>query len=107
MTLYRYEFSKNGNNIGFLTGLDDYFSEEEIWSVCWIFEAKLDCPNFSMENTKSYFTADGNRKFRKAIRKIQKIAESKNIDFVCIQIEKEDIEDLILYEDINQVIILG
>ena len=105
MKLYRYEFQKDNKKIGILTGLDDYFTDDEIFSVCGIFEMRLDEPSISMQDTKSYFTEKGNRKFRKAIRKIQKIAESKNIEVICEQIDKENLED-ILYEDIYQVIIL-
>lgn len=107
MTLYRYEFSKNGNSIGFLTGLDDYFTEDEIFKVCGIFEVSLNCPDINMDNTKSWFTEKGNRKFKKMIRKIQKIAEEKDIEFVCRKTEKETVKDLILYEDTYQVIILN
>ena len=79
MKLYRYEFVKDNYRIGILAGLDDFFTIDEIFSVCGIFEMDLSCPNMSMSNTKSYFTEKGNRKFRKGIRKIQKLAESKGI----------------------------
>ena len=100
--LYRYQFS---DNVGFLTGLEEYFSDKEILSLSWIFERDLALPNCSMNNTKSYFTENGNRKFRKAIRKIRQLAEERNIDFFCVKIERKEIEETILYEDVYQVII--
>lgn len=103
MQLYRYEFRKNDKSIGILTGLDDFFTDDEIFSVCGIFEMKLDAPDIDMSNTKSWFTEKGNRKFRKMIRKIKKIAEEKNIEVVCKLCNKEDLKE-ILYEDIYQVI---
>ena len=105
MLLYRYEFVKNDYRVGFLTGLDDFFTEDEILSCSWAFERDLDCPIFDMCNTKSYFTEKGNRKFRKGIRKIQKLAESKGIVFDTIVKDSNEISD-ILYSDIYQVIFL-
>lgn len=105
MLLYRYEFVKDNYRVGFLTGLDDFFTEDEILSCSWVFERDLDCPTFDMCNTKSYFTEKGNRKFRKCIRKIQKLAESKDIVFETIVKDSSDISD-ILYSDIYQVIVL-
>ena len=63
----------------------------------------LDAPNIDMTNTRSWFTEKGNRKFRKMIRKIKKIAEEKNINVICINIDKENLKNII-YEDIYQVI---
>ena len=103
MQLYRYEFQKDNKNIGILTGLDNFFNEDEILSVCGIFEMDLDAPNIDMTNTRSWFTEKGNRKFRKMIRKIKKIAEEKNINVICINIDKENLKNII-YEDIYQVI---
>ena len=103
MQLYRYEFQKDNKNIGILTGLDNFFKEDEILSVCGIFEMDLDAPNIDMTNTRSWFTEKGNRKFRKMIRKIKKIAEEKNINVICINIDKENLKNII-YEDIYQVI---
>ena len=105
MKLYRYEFVKDNYRIGILAGLDDFFTIDEIFSVCDIFEMDLSCPNMSMSNTKSYFTEKGNRKFRKGIRKSQKLAESKGIVFDTIVKDSNEISD-ILYSDIYQVIIL-
>ena len=103
MQLYRYEFQKDNKNIGILTGLDNFFNEDEILSVCGIFEMDLDAPNIDMTNTRSWFTEKGNRKFRKMIRKIKKIAEEKNINVICINIDEENLKNII-YEDIYQVI---
>ena len=97
----RYEFEKDNKKIGILTGLDDFFSVDEILSLGWIFEKDLELPNISMKNTKSYFTEKGNRKFRKAIKAIKKAAKDKGINVVCER--KESLEN-ILYQDKYQVI---
>lgn len=102
--LYRYEFLKDNKRFGILTGLDDCFTLDEVFSVCGIFEVCLDCPSISMLNTKSYFTDKGNKKFRKAIRRIKKLADEKGISVFCEKVEKENISD-ILYEDKYQIII--
>ena len=99
---YRYEFVKDNQRDGILTGLDKYFSIDEICSVCGIFEISLKAPNINMTNTKSYFTERGNRKFRKMIRNIKKIAETKGIITECII--KENLDNII-YTDNYQVII--
>ncbi len=104
MTGIRYEISNGKESQGFLTALDDYFSLDEIFSVCGIFEMRLKGPNINMKNTTSYFTPKGNRKFRKMIRKIKKMAEEKNLSF--IKILKEDIADNeILYQDEYQIVL--
>lgn len=103
MQLYRYEFQKDNKNIGILTGLDNFFNEDEILSVCGIFEMDLDAPNIDMTNTRSWFTEKGNRKFRKMIRKIKKIAETKNIEVICKTIDINNLNK-ILYKDIYQII---
>ncbi len=105
MLLYRYEFVKNDYRVGFLTGLDDFFTDEEIFACCWIFEKDLADPCISMSNTKSYFTEKGNRKFRKKIKEIQKLAESKGIIFDTIIRDSSEITD-ILYSDDYQVVVL-
>ena len=105
MKLYRYEFIKDNYRIGVLAGLDDFFTIDEIFSVCGVFEMNLSCPDMDMSNTKSYFTEKGNRKFRKGIRRIQKLAESKGIVFDSIVKDSNEISD-ILYSDIYQVIVL-
>ena len=106
MLLYRYEFVKDDYRIGFLTGLDDFFNDDEVLSLGWVFEKDLPCPNFNMENTKSYFTEKGNRKFRKKIREIQKLAENKGIVFDIIMKKEEEVSD-ILYSDNYQVVVLA
>lgn len=100
---YRYEFIKDNSRVGILTGLDEYFTIDEICSVCGIFEMSLKAPNIDMSNTKSYFTEKGNRKFRKMIRNIKKIAETKGIITECII--EENLENII-YNDDYQTIIL-
>lgn len=104
LLLTRYEFVVNNENrIGILVGLDELFNIDEVLSLGWIFERDLKLPDIPMTNTKSYFTEKGNRKFRKAIREIKRVAASKNIEIVC---EKIDISSLneILYIDEYQVI---
>lgn len=98
MFVYRYEFQKDNKKIGFLTGLDEFFNEHDVLSVCGVFEMFLDLPPISMIDTKSYFTEKGNRKFRKSIRKIEKMANIYNVNFITIKLNKEDLVD-ILYED--------
>lgn len=105
MLLYRYEFVKDDYRIGFLTGLDNFFTDDEILASCWVFEKDLPCPPINMSNTKSYFTEKGNRKFRKKIREIQKLAESKGVGFETIIKDSSEISD-IFYSDIYQVVIL-
>lgn len=100
---YRYEFVKDNNRVGILTGLDEYFTVNEICSVCGIFEMSLKAPDIDMSNTKSYFTKKGNRKFRKMIRNIKKIAETKGITTECVL--KQKLENIV-YADNYQVIIL-
>lgn len=102
--LYRYEIQSENNSVGILTGLDEYFTVDEIWSLGWFFEVKLNAPDIDMCNTKSYFTEKGNRKFRKAIRNISKLSESKGLKVVCITVNREDLDNIV-YEDVNQVII--
>lgn len=102
--LYRYEIQSENNSVGILTGLDEYFTVDEIWSLGWFFEVKLNAPGIDMCNTKSYFTEKGNRKFRKAIRNISKLSELKGLKVVCITVNKEDLDNIV-YEDVNQVII--
>lgn len=104
MKLYRYTFKKDDYSIGILTGLDDFFNIDEICECCWFFEEKLKGPDCDLENTKSYFTEKGNRKFNKAIKKIKKLAESKNIEFICEILENFDINNVV-YQDENQVIL--
>jgi hypothetical protein len=41
MLLYRYEFVKDDYRIGFLTGLDDFFTDDEILASSWVFEKDL------------------------------------------------------------------
>lgn len=101
---FRYEFEKDGKKTGILTGLDDYFSIDEILSLGAVFEEKLALPEISMENTRSYFTEKGNRTFRKAIRKIKKSAFERGINVTC-EI-KSSLED-ILWEDEKQVIVMA
>lgn len=106
MFVYRYEFQKDNKRIGILTGLDEFFTENDIFSVCGVFEMDLELPPISMKDTKSFFTEKGNRKFRKSIRKIEKLANKYNISFITIKMNKEDLVD-ILYEDNYQIVILS
>lgn len=101
---YRYEFKKDDYSVGVLTGLDDFFTVEEICELCWIFERDLKCPSVDMENTISFFTEKGNRKFRKAIRKIKSIADNKNLEFCCIVKPVNSLLNIV-YQDNYQIIV--
>ena len=98
----RYEFEKDDERIGILTGLDKYFSDDEILALGWVFEKYLDLPDINMEKTKSYFTEKGNRKFGKAIRRIKQAAKKHGLNVVC---EKLNLIDTILYADAYQVVV--
>ena len=102
--VYRYEFVKDDFRIGILTGLDYYFTMDEIFEVCCIFEMALKCPPIDMRNSKSFFTDNGNRKFRKGIRKIKNIAATKGIVVECIIKDMSELKD-ILYSDNYQIIV--
>ena len=83
----------------------EVFKNINTGKTCWVFEKDLPCPPVNMSNTKSYFTERGNRKFRKKIREIQKLAESKGVGFETIIKDSSEIFD-IFYSDIYQVVIL-
>ena len=100
---YRYEIVSNDQRVGLLTGLDDLFTEREVWSLIGPFELYLPGPDVSMSDTRSYFTDDGNRKFRKAIRRIIKRVLDKGLH---VDIITKDTLDDILYEDKYQAVVL-
>lgn len=108
MRVYRFEFMRDSVKQGFLVAVTDkfenYFTVDEFFKYFGIFEVKLALPNIDMQNTKSYFTEKGYRKFRKMIKKIEKLAADKGICFLKEEMNKEELKD-ILFEDENQVII--
>ena len=111
MKLYRYELKSNNDEIkldkhtGILCGVDEVFKVSELPDVCWYFEENLELPNIHLFNTISFFTEKGNRKFHKAIKELSNTYKNKNIDVIRIEIDKEDVSDIIEYEDEYQVII--
>lgn len=90
-------------NKGILTAVDDYFNDNTAFGLIFYFEDELPGPNIDMRNTKSYFTMRGNRKFKKAIRKLIVAYQSKGLR--VSRIEKEIPEDAILYKDTFQVVV--
>lgn len=101
--LYRYEFNKANKSVGILVGMDEYFTEDEVFDCALFFEFKLECPTVDMTNTKSYFTDKGNRKFRKKIREIKKLANSKGVEVICRKVEENDLSNIV-YKDNYQVV---
>lgn len=104
MTLYRYQLQDS--KVGILVALDDYFDDNDILGLGWIFECKLDAANIDMDNTISYFTQEGNRKFHKAINRIIKRFESIGVKIEKLEINYEDIKDNVVYSDKLQVVCL-
>lgn len=109
MAYYRYEFiPKNGDkdkHLGILTELEAIF--DDLWGVPgWGYiEDGLKAPDCDMENTISYFTEKGNRRFRKGLRELCKaINNSGKGTTERIVIETIDPET-ILYKDQYQVIL--
>lgn len=98
MTGYRYEVVDGDKKQGFLTALDDYFSDQEIFDLCWFFEDNMKRPELPMSDTRSYFTKKGNRKFHKAITAAKKAYESKGLKFEFIQ-KEINLEDIIYNDD--------
>lgn len=103
--LYRYEIKEK--NIGFLAGLDDIINEDEIFPLVFYFETCLEGPNIDMENTKSYFTSIGNRKFSKAIRNIKKVLLEKGYTVSCTCVSIDEIKSKIVYSDKYQIVVKG
>lgn len=104
MELYRYQLKSTKE--GILVSLDDYFSAEEIFDLAWIFECKLDHPGINMSDTISFFTQEGNRKFKKAVSKIISRFNDIGIEVEEIRLKIEDVKENILYKDKLQVICL-
>lgn len=104
-TVYRYEYDiLDCEYRGIFVGMDDIFTEEEIFDLVWFFEQDLpghddiEC----MDGTLSYFTSKGNRHFSKAIRKIKQAAKAKGIDVICITEDDSALD--IIHRDKYQVI---
>ena len=103
--VYRYEYDIDDCEYrGIFVGMDDIFTEEEIFDLVCFFEKDLPGhPEIvDMDGTLSYFTAKGNRHFSKAIRKIKKAAKEKGIDVICITEDDSNLE--IIHRDKYQVI---
>lgn len=98
--LYRYEFKHN--NVGIFVGMDDIFDPDTAFELSAFFDDNLKRPRDNIENTISYFTDKGNRKFSKAIKKIKRASLKKG--FEVVRIEKEENELEILYKDKYQVL---
>lgn len=98
--LYRYEFKHN--QVGIFIGMDDIFDPETAFGLSAFFDDELKRPCENLENTISYFTEKGNRKFSKALRKIKKASVEKGYE--VIKVEKEENELEILYKDKYQVL---
>ena len=108
MKLYRYvvlsdkEEHQSFSGYGILTALDYIFDEDTIINLTAIFQDKLPDPDCIMNNTCSYFTKRGNRKFNKAIRNIKKILIDKGFRVITVY---EDYENLnVVYKDLYQVV---
>lgn len=113
MKLYRYVVLTDNENyqhisgLGILTALDYIFDFDDdlIISLTSCFQDELPDPDCNMQNTCSYFTKKGNRKFNKAIRKLKKAIESVEEKELRVVTVYEDYENLdVLYEDKYQVV---
>ena len=107
MKLIRYEYDSGCENehTGLLAGLDDIYRfpyEDIAMGLGWIFETELIAPTIKEIDTMSFFTPKGNRKFHKAIKKIEDKVAEKGIKLIRIEVDKRDVE--VLYEDKYQVI---
>ena len=108
MELYRYvvysdkEEHQHFSGYGILTSLDYIFDEDTIIYLTAVLLDDLPDPDVNMDNTVSYFTKKGNRKFNKAIRKIKKALIDKGFQVLTVY---EDYENLnVIYEDKYQVV---
>lgn len=108
MELYRYvvisdkKEHEHFSGYGILTSLDYIFDEDTIIDLTHIFLDELPDPDCNMNDTCSYFTKKGNRKFNKAIRNLRKALQDKGFHVIVVY---EDYENLnIIYEDRYQVV---
>ena len=102
ITGYCYEIVDGDKRQVFLTALDDYFNIDEIFNLCWFFEDHMKRPELPMDDTLSYFTKRGNRKFHKAILAAKKAYEEKGVKFEFVQ--REIKEEEVMYKDDFQII---
>ena len=104
---FRYEVPKLNQGIfGAIEDILDLNNEEELdllFELVAYFEDNLKAPDINMEDTESWFTQKGNRKFKKSIKKIINALKERNYSVSCIQ--KELNENEILYKDEYQIII--
>lgn len=111
---YRYEYAPLPTDpiehLGILTGwefIDVPKTDDQFWDkmkFLAIFEDKLPGAECDMNDTVSYFTQKGNRKFSKALRALIKDIESHGRSVIRIVLPDID-EAKILYRDKYQVII--
>ena len=115
---YRYEFipkdGKYDRHLGILTGVDLLFRSnsdiikgnyDNIINQLFEFEKSLPGPSCDMENTISYFTQKGNRKFHKAINRLC-IAINETGVAKTRRIEIDNLDNMeIIYQDKYQVIV--
>lgn len=114
MKLYR--FSDIDSDEGFIQAAYNYDDSEDyvfdkltddIFNLTAIFEDELPAPNVRIpDGSKFYFTEKGNRKFHKAIMKLNKFLNEHDIATIHTTIiEYDDVKDQIVYEDTYQVAI--
>ena len=110
MKLYRYIVK--GTETGILVYLDKVFNPntddglDMIYRLCWPFEDFLKKPNIDgYPYSRFWFTEKGNRKFNKAIRKIRKEYLSRGIETERLEMDIDDDNPDIIYEDEYQVAI--
>lgn len=108
---YRYEIESGGEypHTGILCGLDDLFDDfnDELFKAIGYFEDSLDAPKGYDDKgriTKCYFTKEGNKKFKKAIRIIKKEINKIGINILRLTLD-ENIVNNIYYRDKYQVVI--
>lgn len=108
---YRYEIESGGEypHTGILCGLDDLFDDfnDKLFKAIGYFEDSLKAPKGFGSNgniTKCYFTNQGNKKFKKAIRIIKKEINKIGINIIKLSLD-ETIVDTVYYRDKYQVVI--
>ena len=110
MDLYRYEVKSDKkecshiSGLGILTSLDYIFDNDDykIIDLTYYFLDKLPDPLCNMNNTRSYFTQKGNRKFNKAIKNLKKAIEKEGFKVITIHEKSENLH--IIYKDAYQVV---
>ncbi len=117
MKVYRYYCPASNGYLeaGFIIRLDDIMRftpkhEDEAFKLLAFFEDNLKAPPCELywryPTAKTYFTAKGNRKFKKVINKIRKYLLEVHHQIMCYDIKEIGDNDEILYEDEYQVLIV-